>query len=627
MSVSWRTDVGKKDLVKILNMVIRNTSHLLNLINRNGKSETYGCCYKPFWSHQKDETLPITPDFVNARWQEVGLTLAMLWSKPYPNNSYFKDDNIKKIIKAIMLYWTKIQHRDGSFDEWRKFEHGQPPTAFSTYAMIKVFDIMKNELNEQEKNKIIKSIKKASDWLCFNSEPIGINHEVVAVNTLYHAYLLFKNKKYLKAIDEKFGGIIKERFSEEGWFNECGGPDTGYNEVSLTYLGLYWEASKDKRVLPIVNKVLNFNKYFLYPDYISGGGFNTRYAAGTMPLGYAIFSEIFPLARELLSFSTKSIIERKMNLFTTDYERCVGLYHYLMLYDKCCNINLEHHYEKLPAFQIRDFFKYFKEARIAIIKKPFYYITIGKGGCIGSLFSYSSNLTLIYSSPTNLGNVSGILMKKGKILLTNMNRNNIDTFHCANDFVEVKSEILPFNLEGDSIWYVKNPKDKKLIISHLIRECTPLVIGSRINSLAVMCYQVFKRKSKKIRCNFERSLTFYDNRIHVVNKVNIDNNIATSSHFAEPIAIHPQHLRAGAIRFDDSELLKLTDLEHCVERKCGKISLELDAKTLLSINLSSACRCTFTLNDAKNNAKANIRSLNLLIATQNKKLEYNISLK
>ena len=59
-----------------------------------------------------------------------------------------------------------------------------------------------------------------------------------------------------------------ERFSEEGWFNECGGPDAGYNEVSLTYLGLYWEASKDERVLPIANKVLNFNKYFFYPDYI-----------------------------------------------------------------------------------------------------------------------------------------------------------------------------------------------------------------------------------------------------------------------------------------------------------------------------------------------------------------------
>jgi len=619
-NVRKRSNVERSELKKILSVVIQNASHLLNLVDSREESETYGCCHRPFWSRQEDETLPIIPDFVNARWQEAGLTLAMLWSKPYPNNPYFGDDNIKKIIKAIMLYWTRIQHRDGSFDEWRKFEHGQPPTAFSTYAMIKALDIMKNEVSEEERNRIIKSIKKASDWLCFNSEPVGINHEVVAINTLYHAYLSFKNKKYLKAIDKKFK-VIKERFSEEGWFNECGGPDTGYNEVSLTYLGLYWEASKDKRALSIANKVLNFNKYFFYPDYISGGGFNTRYATGTMPLGYAIFSEIFPLARELLSFSIKSIIKRKVNLFTTDYEKCVGLYHLLMLYDKCYDISLKNRYEKLPAFQTVNFFTYFKEARIAIIKKPFYYATIGKGGCIGSLFSYKSNLTLIYSSPVNLENVSGILMRKDGILLTNMNRNNIDTFHCANDFVEVKSGILPFNLEEDSIWHVKNPRDKKIIISHLIRECTPLAIGSWvINSLAFM-YHLFKRKSKKILCNFERALIFYDYRIHIMNKVNMEMNHV---HFAEPIAIHQNHLKAGAIRFDDSELLKLTDLEHCVERKCEKISLELGAKTLLSINLSSTCRCTFVLKDAKNNAKANIGSLNILITAQDKKLEYNI---
>ncbi|MHA1875449.1 MAG: hypothetical protein ACTSUC_03275 [Promethearchaeota archaeon] len=616
---------------KLLNDIVQNAISLLNLVDTDEKSETYGCCYKPFWYGGQDPEIR-NPNFVNARWQEAGLTLAMMWNKKYPRNPYFRNDEVKEIIKAIMLFWTKIQHRDGSFDEWKKYEHGQPPTAFSTYAMIKALEIMKDELSDGERKRIKKSIKKAADWLCVNSEPIAINHEVVAINTLYHAYLLLKDSKYLQAIDEKLE-VVKGRFSEEGWFNEVGGPDTGYNEISLTYLGIYWDSSKDKRVLPIADKVLNFNKYFIYPDYISGGGINTRLATGTLPIGYAIFHNEFPLARELLLICIKSIVwESLKGVYSfTDYTRCVSLYLYLMLCDKLEKINLQFPFKYLPAFNSDDFIKIFNSGKIAVIKRPRYYLTIGKGGAIGSVFSYNSNCTVLYSSPINITNISGVFIElNNQRFLSNMYRKNKVSVERDSNTMKIKVQMCPFDI-NDMIWGpAENLKDWRIYLLHIMRELLPLNVSTKLYSKLLDMYHNYKLSGKNkenelIFSTFEREITFEDDSFFVSNKVSVSKSFL-NCYVIEPFALIPKNIGNYKLFVNDAQY-NIDCTTNLSFRDVNTIRLSYHNKSIITANLSEPLNCKFVVKEQSYNIYANLITLLWLIdisKTNKNRAEYKI---
>lgn len=142
----------------LLNQVYREVPKLLSLMDNQELSKTYGCFFPPYWKEKRK-------NFVNARAQEAALTLAMLYSYGYPNNPYYDDKKLLDYAVAGMDYWTKLQHRDGSFDEWRRFEHGQACTAFSTLAMIDTFKLTKSFLSENLKDRLLPCFKK-SEFFC-----------------------------------------------------------------------------------------------------------------------------------------------------------------------------------------------------------------------------------------------------------------------------------------------------------------------------------------------------------------------------------------------------------------------------------------------------------------------------
>jgi len=399
----------------LLQTVYGEVPSLLSLMDNLEKSESFGCFYPAFWKYK-------SRDFANVRAQEAVLTLSLLFAQCYEDNRYLGDARLLRHIRAGMEYWTRLQHRDGSFDEWRKLEHGQAGTAFSTFALANAYQMTKDSLGEPLRGKLLTCFRKSADFLCKNPDLDFMNHEAVAIAALHSCYSALGNELYLEKIKEKIG-IMEENQSYEGWYKEGYGADSGYNTVSMSYLGFYYRQSGDESVLPMLKRAVRFNSYLVYPDGLSGGGFNSRGTGMLFSLGFVILSEKMEIARRLAYVTLRSLIEGRMNgLYTlNDMRKCIMLYLLLWTLSEAERSELATR-ERLPSEREGATTRYMRESGIVLVKTPLYHLVIGgRKGCIGAIYSYDARLTVQMSSPEYYDCPSGIYGKTSEgFILSNM---------------------------------------------------------------------------------------------------------------------------------------------------------------------------------------------------------------
>ncbi|MEW6601608.1 MAG: hypothetical protein AB1499_11625 [Nitrospirota bacterium] len=267
-----------------LKPVLDHAPRLLSLLNRNISSTTYGCFDREFWHYN-------TADIPCARKQEAVLTLTMLFLIQHERNKYYRSDEVLEYIKAAMIFWTKIQNKNGSFNEWYPNEHSFVVTAFSAYAVSESLLLLKDIIPQEQYSSTIGALKKSGDWLIKRNETRVMNQQTGAVIALLNIYLLTGDNKYLAASEEKIL-LLKQRQSAEGWFVEYGGPDIGYLSLAIDYLGKYYLKTGNKQVRDIVNRALGFIKNFIQPNLVAGGEYTSRNTEYLIPHGFEIFSTI-----------------------------------------------------------------------------------------------------------------------------------------------------------------------------------------------------------------------------------------------------------------------------------------------------------------------------------------------
>ena len=115
---------------------------ILTCMDRNPLSTTFGCCDRSYW-------LEKTRDFPDAVRQFGVQALAIVYAHELPGNPYYQNENILYWIEAGLCYWAKIQHSDGSFDEFYPNERGWVgPTAFTTFSSVEAFKLVESRLDE-----------------------------------------------------------------------------------------------------------------------------------------------------------------------------------------------------------------------------------------------------------------------------------------------------------------------------------------------------------------------------------------------------------------------------------------------------------------------------------------------
>jgi hypothetical protein len=383
-----------------LNPVLSNAPRLLGLLNRNISSANYGCFDREFWHYN-------TVDFACARKQEAVLTLTLLYLIKHENNTYYQKIEILEYIRAGMIFWTKIQNRNGSFNEWYPNEHSFVATSFSAYAVSESLQLLKDKIPQCEYNIIIESLRKAGDWLISRNETRVMNQQAGAAMTLLNLYLLTDNAKYLDSSRNKIS-LLNQRQSREGWFIEYGGPDIGYLSLAIDYLSKYYLKTSDEDVLNIVSRALSFLKHFIQPNLIAGGEYTSRNTEYLIPHGFEIISGINEDALLAASIIRKRIESTGLTPAMLDdrYLAYIG-YTWLQAYLDA-NSKIDEYSEIYIANHFNNYYeKYYDESGLLIINDEgkHFIMNVKKGGAF-RLFDKKTEKT--YSD-------SGILVKsRGK---------------------------------------------------------------------------------------------------------------------------------------------------------------------------------------------------------------------
>src|SRR6266542_2948137 len=95
--------------------ILEEAPRVLSLMDRESLSPTAGCGDRTYWAWK-------FVDFPGARFQESLCVLSFLYSTDCEGNSCFHHPRLIEWIALGMRFWTRMQHRDGSFDEAYPFE-------------------------------------------------------------------------------------------------------------------------------------------------------------------------------------------------------------------------------------------------------------------------------------------------------------------------------------------------------------------------------------------------------------------------------------------------------------------------------------------------------------------------
>ena len=154
------------------------------------------------------------------------------------------------MIRASMAFWRTLQHRDGSFDEAYPFEHSLAATAFTGFYVGEAFRLIGGELATAEQDALRTTFARAGDWLCCNDEHHGVlsNHLAAAAAALTVIERITDDHRY-GARGRHFLQRIYDRQSAEGWYEEYGGADPGYQTHGTFYLARIWQLTGDVTLL------------------------------------------------------------------------------------------------------------------------------------------------------------------------------------------------------------------------------------------------------------------------------------------------------------------------------------------------------------------------------------------
>lgn len=370
-----------------LNKLEAHIPKLFSQVDRESFSRTYGCFDRTYWAWK-------FTDFPGSRFQEAVYALTWLYQSNVQAGKYFQSEKLLEWIVAGFQFWRSLQHQDGSFDEAYPFEHSLAATAFTGFYLGEAFERVQLALPESLRSSLVDTFTLIGDWLIRNDEYHGVlsNHLAAAAAAL----------TVIESItgDARFGGRsqhflerIYAKQSSEGWYEEYGGADPGYQTHGTFYLARIWQRTQDPRLLDSLRRSVTFLKYVIHPNGTLGGEYASRNTSFYFPAGFEILAKVIPEAAAIATFMRTAVLDQSASgLDAVDaYNFCPILNNYLFADD---NFYTGAATPPLPHAQIGEW--YFPDAGLYVKSTDFYYAIIGlsKGGVVKVYDKTTGNLAL-----------------------------------------------------------------------------------------------------------------------------------------------------------------------------------------------------------------------------------------
>lgn len=310
-------------------LVSRQLPRLLSRMDREAPSRTYGACDRTYWGWK-------FTDFPGARFQEALYALAWMYTRPLAGNRLHGHPSVREWIIAGFRYWQTLQHTDGSFDEAYPYERSLAATAFTGFYLGEAYLLLGDALPAELLEDLRTTFRAAGDWLCHNDEYHGVlsNHLAAAAAALTVIARIDGQTRHM----ERAGHFIRrvlERQSAEGWYEEYGGADFGYQTHGSFYLARVWQLTGDEELLDSLKRSVAFLAYFVHPNGTLGGEYGSRNTTFFYPAAFEMLAPVCAEATAIAGFMRASVARQAAaGLDAVDaYNLCPLLNNYLFAHD------------------------------------------------------------------------------------------------------------------------------------------------------------------------------------------------------------------------------------------------------------------------------------------------------
>ena len=358
-----------------LDAILGNAVRVLGLMDREPLSATRGCMDRTFWAWK-------FTDFPGARFQEGLCVLSFLNAVSFEENRYH--GRLGDWIAGGFDYWAAIQRPGGDFDEAYPYERSLAATAFTSFYLSEAWSFLEGDLPAATADRFRRALTRAADWLVRNEETHGFlsNHLAAAAAALQHAYRITGEARFeLRA--RHFIGQILDHQSSEGWYEEYGGADPGYQSHGSFYLARYLELQPDSDLMASLERATRFLAHFVHPDRSIGGEYASRNTQTYYPAAFEMLAGHCGAARWIAREMRQSVTDLSAaGLASVDaYNLFPLLNNYVFAHLGARRNAAGGVAEELPE---RVDCRYFPEAGVLKVCRPRYdlYVGVGKGGVV-----------------------------------------------------------------------------------------------------------------------------------------------------------------------------------------------------------------------------------------------------
>jgi len=279
----------------------------------------------------------------------------------------------------------RIAGRDGSLVEAFPNEKSFCVTALIAFDILCAVDFLRSKV---ERSLI-------DDWLGIIEPMIGFilrndeTHATISNHLATAAAALFRwsengNPQALPRARAVLRRIL-DRQSSEGWFNEYGGFDPGYETLGLYYLADIHNRRPDEGLKPALVRSLDFLGYAAHPDGSFGGLYGSRNTRFIVPAGLEALAAEFPAAAALARFARRAIADRTVpTLATIDDQNLAPMFNSYCRALCSASAHSEHAAASLPH-EGQDVWRHtFPDAGLVIDKGSSHYTIVStkKGGVV-----------------------------------------------------------------------------------------------------------------------------------------------------------------------------------------------------------------------------------------------------
>jgi hypothetical protein len=247
-----------------LDAALADVPRLLGAIDRNPYRPTYGCLDRQYWHYR-------TAAFPSQMYQEGVLPLALVYTRKMPGNRWHLDPRVRELAVAAMHFSARSSHRDGSCDDYYPLERALGAAVFSLTAATAAYALL--DLHDPT---ILAWFHRRARWLIEHDESGNLsNHQALAALGLLRVAGITGEPTYREAAAARIDRLLAWQ-SEEGWFDEYGGADPGYQTVTIDCLAKIREQTGDTALDEPLRRAVAFARHFLHDDGSYAGEYGSR---------------------------------------------------------------------------------------------------------------------------------------------------------------------------------------------------------------------------------------------------------------------------------------------------------------------------------------------------------------